>query len=115
MIEFMVFNLLIWMVASILYVLLTWISVMIQAARITGHLRRHDYRQWEYITSFAGQPGGSNPFRALPYLYSDSETDAPEIAECKRKIRKDIRNAVRGLIVIGCIMAAFVVIAVVRK
>lgn len=72
------------------------------------YLKNSRYEKWRELTTIWGfGPGGSNPFKWFPYLYSNEDNDDEAILRYKDNVKFGLRHCffiVLALIVNGLIL-----------
>lgn len=68
-----------------------FIFAFINNLRLAFYLYKSDHNRWSELTTVGHLPGGNNPFRWFPYLYSDLGNEDEKILRLKTSIRKGIK------------------------
>ncbi|MCB1195690.1 hypothetical protein KDK77_05855 [bacterium] len=76
-----------------LIIILCILKSFVNGYKFNEYLKEHYYSKWSEITSFDKftGPGMNNPFRTIPYIYSDENNDDENILKYKDKVKVDLR------------------------
>jgi hypothetical protein len=79
---------------GVIYIFVLWIWTMICACRLMKYLKKNEYDRWLYLHTLPWGGSGDNPFRALPFYFSNDEKDDQEICRLKHDVRRGIKRSI---------------------
>ncbi len=72
--------------------LFSFAYVIFYNAKLTKYIKKEKYERWCELTSIGNSgPGLSNPYKSIPYVYNELDTDDKYILKHKIKTRFGLR------------------------
>ena len=104
-----------WTFFCALIFVICWIIAIIRSFKLNKYMKQYHYQKWEELTSI-GQfgPGLSNPFKGIPYLFSNSYEKDELLLRLKNSTRISLKYSLIwfSLFILSMIIIFILMIAV---